>query len=98
MLKHLGNSALNLVTNIFNKCLELGYFPQEWKIATIVAIAKPGKDPGLVTSYRGIALLSTLSKIFERVIYHRMIDYCDETNALAEEQFGFRRAHNYREL
>ena len=92
--KHLSESALLLVTNILNKCLELCYFPKDWKIAKVVAIPKSGKDPCLVTSYRGISLLSALSKIFEKVIYRRMLEYCEESNALADVQFGFRRGHS----
>lgn len=91
-LKHIGAVALELVTKIFNKCFEYRYYPQEWKIA--VVIAKPGKDPAMITSYRGIDLLSALNKTFERLILNRMVDHCDSINAFAEVQFGFRKGHS----
>lgn len=94
MLKHAGNATLAKIVEIFNRCLELGYFPRNWKFSKVVPIRKPGKDPPLPTSYRPISLLPALSKIFERVIYTRMVEHCDNFNILTNVQFGFRKGHS----
>ncbi|KAH8272610.1 hypothetical protein KR018_004058, partial [Drosophila ironensis] len=40
-LKILPPSTIKLITTIFNKCLDLGYFPTPWKRARVVMIPKP---------------------------------------------------------
>lgn len=40
---------------IFNALLRLKYFPQQWKLAKIIIIPKPGKDKTKVESYRPIS-------------------------------------------
>ncbi|GBP98427.1 Putative 115 kDa protein in type-1 retrotransposable element R1DM [Eumeta japonica] len=56
-----------------NKCLELGYFPRAWKVATIKVIPKPGKDDyARPKSYRPIGLLPVLGKTVERMLVGRL--------------------------
>lgn len=73
VLKHLGVKVTTLLANIFNRCLELGYFPSAWKRSKVVPILKPGKDPTSPSSYRPISLLSSLSKLLEKMIYARLL-------------------------
>lgn len=47
-------------------------FPGQWKIANIKFIKNKTKDKTKLGSYRPIALLSTLEKIYERVIVNRI--------------------------
>lgn len=94
VLKNLGPNAILLLVKIFNRCLEIGYFPAAWKLSKVVPIAKPGKDPTDPSSYRPISLLSSLSKLFERVIHSRLLHYTETNNLLLDEQFGFRRGHS----
>ena len=42
-------------------------------------------------NYRPVCSLSPFSKIFERVIYNRMIDFIEKNNILNINQFGFRK-------
>lgn len=43
------------------------------------------------TNYRPISILSTLNKIFEKIIYARLIDFLTCTNFLHRRQYGFRK-------
>ena len=54
------------VTKLFNQCINFGYFPSEWKMAKIKPLFKNGSktDP---SCYRPISLLSSLSKVFEKL-------------------------------
>jgi hypothetical protein len=67
-LKHLPRKAIVFLTTLYNRMLNLSYFLAQWKFAQIIMIAKPGKPPTGVTSYRPISLLPILSKIFERLL------------------------------
>ena len=45
MLKHLPESSLQTLLNIFNDIRTTGDFPEDWRLATIIPIPKPRKDP-----------------------------------------------------
>lgn len=94
ILKKLNNKTLTFLSHILNKCLELHYFPSIWKVAKIIPIRKPGKDPTVPSSYRPISLLSALSKLFEKLILNRLLNFVEEQNILLPEQFGFRKEHS----
>ena len=59
-LKHLPDNSLLVLLDIFNGIWENGNFPAAWREATIIPIAKPGKDPTNPTNYRPISLTSCL--------------------------------------
>lgn len=69
VLKNFGPKpkALSLLVKLFYRCLEWklpGYFPSMWKRSkVVVAIAKPGKEPTLSSSYRPVSLLSSKRRI-----------------------------------
>lgn len=93
-LKHLSDRFFDHLAVIFNQCLRLSHFPSQWKLAKVIPIRKPGKDPSSPRSYRPISLLSGLSKLFEKAIYRRLLSSAEENNILLEEQFGFRRGRS----
>ncbi|KAJ8042464.1 hypothetical protein HOLleu_13527 [Holothuria leucospilota] len=49
-LKHLPDNSLLVLLDIFNGIWENGNFPAAWREATIIPIAKPGKDPTNATT------------------------------------------------
>ncbi|GBP92805.1 Putative 115 kDa protein in type-1 retrotransposable element R1DM [Eumeta japonica] len=64
---------LGLFLAMANKCLQLGYFPRAWKVATIKVIPKPGKDDySRPKSYRPIGLLPVMGKTVERMLVWRI--------------------------
>ncbi|GFT18635.1 probable RNA-directed DNA polymerase from transposon X-element [Trichonephila clavipes] len=60
-----------------------------WKEAIIFPINKPGKDPHLASSYRPISHLSTIGKLTESIILHRLKNFINENNILNPNQYGF---------
>jgi len=66
----------------FKSLLILEHFPLKWKLATVILIKKPGKDKSNTDSYRPISLLTTLSKIFEKVIHTRLQDFINSTDTI----------------
>jgi hypothetical protein len=57
----------------YNSCLKLCYFPKKkWKNAVVNPIPKASKDPSNPSNYHKISLLSSISKVFERIILKRL--------------------------
>ena len=78
---------------IINHCLSLGVFPQKLKIAKVIPIHKSGPTDK-IENYRAISLLTSLSKIFEKLLLKRLVSFLDTHKILVPAQFGFRRAHS----
>jgi hypothetical protein len=66
-----------------------GSFRSRLKYAIIKPIFKNG-DKKKVANYRPISLLSSFSKILEKIMYGRLMNHLETNNILAPEQFGFR--------
>ncbi|KAL4144108.1 hypothetical protein QTP88_006338 [Uroleucon formosanum] len=94
MFKKLPAKGIVLMTSLFNFLLRVGHFPLSWKIATIILIKKPGKNKSNPDSYRPISLLTSLSKIFEKVIHTRLLNYLNSAEVIPKFQFGFRPNHS----
>lgn len=94
ILKKLPNKAVVFLTVLFNALLKLSYFPTAWKKAKIIMIKKPGKDNTDPKNYRPISLLSSVSKIFEKIIHSRLINHLNATEAIPHCQFGFKPKHS----
>ena len=77
------------LAHIFNLSLTSGSVPSKLKNAKVVPIFKKG-DRHDIHNYRPISLLPVLSKILERIIYKRLLNYLSKLNVLQESQFGFR--------
>ena len=84
LLKRLPKISHKILSTIFNSCLDLSYFPSKWKKAKITAILKPGKRSDEPSSYRPISLLSSVGKLFEKLILECLNDH-EENNKEHEE-------------
>lgn len=93
LLKQLPEKGFKLITYIFNAVLRLKIFPEQWKVAQILMIPKPGKNPEDITSYRPISLLPVVSKLFEKLLLQKIQTMLAEKNTLPQHQFGFREGH-----
>ena len=62
-------------------------------MAKVIPIFKKG-DPTSVNNYRPISILSPINKIFEKIIYSRLINFVDKNQLLYKYQYGFRKNHS----
>ena len=77
----------NFLCNLFNKCVESGFFPPPLQQAKVISIYKSGKHY-LTNNYRPISLSYSTSKIFESLILKRLISFLEDNSILSEHQFG----------
>ena len=90
ILKNNAPYIVSPLTYIFNRVLLTGIFPDRLKIAEVQHLFKNG-DKTKLSKYRPISLLTSFSKIIEKIIYKRLYKYLNVNNILAPEQFGFRK-------
>ena len=90
----LGNitSLFHHLAKPFTSSIQLGCILTAWKIATLRMLMKPEKLPSLTTSYRPISLISSIMKLFERVIEQTLRSHFENIGFLNKHQSGFRRA------
>ena len=74
---------------IFQKSLEEGYCPEDWKTANVTPIHKKGDrtDP---SNYRPVSLTSQVCKVFESIIRDKLVEHLDKHGLLNNAQHGFR--------
>ena len=68
LLKETASVIVPSICKLFNKSLEQGTVPQDWKLANVVPVYKKG-DKEHTENYRPISLLPIISKVFERSIF-----------------------------
>ncbi|KXZ75606.1 hypothetical protein TcasGA2_TC035039 [Tribolium castaneum] len=93
-LKNLSLKVILELTGILNAMFSFRYFPQRWKMATVIFIPKPGKDPKFPQNHRPISLLSAVGKVAKRLIRSRLLQLTQERHIVPDEQFGFRSNHS----
>ena len=93
MLKATSSTAVPFLAKLFNSLFENSTFPKEWAKAIIVPIFKKG-DPKSTCNYRGVSLLSIVSKCYTSVLNKRLVKWADSQNVIVESQAGFRRGYS----
>lgn len=95
--KVIQHAALNLIhplTHIFNLSVDNGVFPTMMKTSKVIPIYK-GKGSKLdLDKHRGVAIVNTFSKVFEKLASSRLIKFLNKYKFFDENQFGFLRGRS----
>ena len=83
------------LSHLINLCILQGIFPIFLKTAKVITIHKSGdiNDP---TNYRPISLVSPFSKIIEKVLKHRFLDFMEKNKVMNNAQYGFKKGFQLR--
>ena len=71
----------NTVIYIYNVSLQAGVFPDELKIAIVMPLLN-SDGPEFFSNYRPLSLLCTVSEIFEKIMYDRLLRFLDKYKIL----------------
>ena len=79
------------LTNIFNECRINGKFPDTLKRADVTPIFKKGND-NEKENYRPVSMLSTFSKLFEKLLFGQINDHMQRK--FSKHLTGFHKNHS----
>ena len=92
IIKQVILAIIQPLIHVFNSSMLNGIVPENMKIAKVVPVFKKG-DPQSFSNYRPISLLTSFSKILEKVIYVRTLEFFNKSKIFSNFQFGFREKH-----
>ena len=90
MIKYIKWQIAKPLSHLFSLSVTTGVFPSKLKTSRTIPIFKAG-DRASCDNYRPISLLSSISKILEKIIANQLMNHLDTNNLLYVNQFGFLR-------
>ena len=89
ILKDCTSELAPILTIIFNKSLQEGKVPEDWRHANVTAIYKKGTRHD-AANYLLVSLTSLFCKLLEHVIVSKTVNHLERYNILDDCQHGFR--------
>ena len=81
------------LTKIFQKSIDTGILPEDWRNANVAPVFKKG-DKHLAENYRPVSLTSVTCKLLEHIISSHMLKHFDSLNILTPLNHGFRKGYS----
>jgi hypothetical protein len=88
MLLAVKNEIAKPLFMLFNRSLKEMFFPDQWKVAHVIALFKKG-DTSLTSNYCLVSLLSCVSKILETIVDKHIYNHLHINKLLYKFQSGF---------
>ena len=89
LIKNASVVIVLLMCRLFTKILQSESFPISWGRALIVPLYKKKCSVNDPINYRGIALLSCVSKVFTKILNNRLTNCAENNDKMYEVQGGF---------
>ena len=91
VIKAIAYEIFPTLQKLFNLIYNSGYYPLNWRKAITIRIFKKDKDFNDPSSYRGIALISCLAKLFNNILNERLVSFLNKHSVISEFQIGFKK-------
>ena len=88
LLRECASSLSGPLQKLFQKSMETGELPTEWKKALVKPIYKK-VDKHMVGNYRSLCLTSIVSKVMESLVKREVMDHLLSQGLLSDAQYGF---------
>ena len=89
LLQELCNEIAPVLQIIFERSLQTGKIPSDWRKALVAPIFKKG-DKSSAANYRPISLTCILCKVLEHIIASNVVEHMNKHDLLYDLQHGFR--------
>ena len=87
-------SLFPVITRLVNSSPNTGIRPTTFKSALLPPLLKkPSLDKDILKSYRPVSNLPYLSKVLEKIVLSRLLNFLEETGQHEPHQSAFRSAH-----
>ena len=93
ILKETAEEITPILTLIFQRSIDTGSLPTDWKKANVSPIYKKG-DRTKASNYRPVSLTSVCCKILEHIVHSQIMSHFDKYNIITPQQHGFRKGHS----
>ena len=87
-----------ILAKLFNNCLKESWFPDCWKVSSVVPVFKNVGERSTAKNYRPVSLLSVVSKVFEKLVNNRIVDQLEKCGLFSDFQCGFRSSRSTADL
>ena len=78
------------LAEFFNICAKESRFPDCWKVSSLVPVFMNVWERSMAKNYRPVSLLSVISKVFEKLVYNRLVDHLEKCGLFSDLQYSFR--------
>ena len=78
LLKNCESELSYILAELFNKCLKESFFPDCWKISSVVPVFKNVGERSTAKNYRPVSLLSLVSKVFEKLVNISIVGHLEK--------------------
>ena len=89
LLKESANEVSGFLAKIFNKSIQKGRLPMDWKTAVVVPLHKKGSQKK-AENFRSVSLTSVICKVLESIIRDSLLHHMESNNLFTDQQHGFR--------
>ena len=93
LIKYIKDAIVEPLTLIINQMINTGIYPDLLKISKVIPLYKKG-DKTMLSNYRPISLLPSISKIFEKVMHLQLSEHLENNSLIYPNQYGFRKKHS----
>ena len=91
LIKRVQNVLIEPLTFLINQSLSTGIFPNELKIYRVKPLYKSGNS-SLLCNYRPISVLSSISKLYEYVVFKQLLNYIECNRLFYTDNMGLGQA------
>ena len=99
VLKNCESEPSYIVAELFNMFRKESFFPDCWKVLSVVPVFKNVGERSTAKTYHPVSLLSVVSKVFKKPVNNRIVDHLEEKCSLFPDfQYGFRSSQSPADL
>ena len=95
LVKECSSILIKTITDIVNKSLSSGIFPDQFRTAHVTPLLKkPNLEKNDFKNYRPVSNLSFLSKVIEKIVAQRLSSYLENNSLTNKFQSAYRKFHS----
>ena len=75
-----------ILSELFNTCLEESFFPDSWKVSLVVPVVKNVGERSTAKNFCPVNLYSGTSKVFEKLVNNKIVEHLQKYSFFSDFQ------------